>query len=466
MPATPLDSATYRALFGDAEVGRLFTDAAEIRAMLLVEGALAKAQGETGSIPETAAYAIHRASLQVSIGPEQLAEGVGQSAVPVPALVSAFRAQLPPEHAAYVHWGATSQDIIDTALVLRLRQAMAIIERRLVILARSLADIAEAHADAPHGGAHLWPSRRPDLVRRRCRELGRAARHAYRAAGPTCAPAPPRQPLRRRRYEFGAGRAGGPTRAALGGGAGPRDRGGSWHTDRGAMAEFAGWLTLVTGTLGKLGQDLTIMTRSGSATVRLGASGGSSTMPQKSNPVLPSLLVAIARQVAALNGAMQGALIHAEQRDAAAWIVEWLSLPQMVLLTGRALTAAGEAVGGLEPDAAAMQRAIRADGGVAFAEALAFALADTMPRPKAQKAVAGLCRQALDTGTPLADLAAEAYPDADLAAVFHAGSALGTGPARGARLCPRGACAVRRRLNRRAQDSSGARRAGIASCAR
>ena len=428
MPATPLDSATYRALFGDAEVGRLFTDAAEIRAMLLVEGALAKAQGETGSIPETAAYAIHRASLQVSIGPEQLAEGVGQSAVPVPALVSAFRAQLPPEHAAYVHWGATSQDIIDTALVLRLRQAMAIIERRLVILARSLADIAEAHADLPmvartYGQAAVptsfgavaasWGAPLVTHIERLTDLRPRLLRVSLSGAAGTSS---------------ALGEQAGPTRAALAAALDLRDRGGSWHTDRGAMAEFAGWLTLVTGTLGKLGQDLTIMTRSGSATVRLGASGGSSTMPQKSNPVLPSLLVAIARQVAALNDAMQGALIHAEQRDAAAWIVEWLSLPQMVLLTGRALTAAGEAVGGLEPDAAAMQRAIRADGGVAFAEALAFALADTMPRPKAQKAVAGLCRQVLDTGTPLADLAAEAYPDADLAAVFHAGSALGQAP--------------------------------------
>ncbi len=428
MPATPLDSATYRGLLGDAEIGRLFTDAAEIRALLLVEGALAKAQGQTETIPETAARAIHRASLEVSIDPDQLAEGVGKSAVPVPALVAAFRAELAPEHAAYVHWGATSQDIVDTALMLRLRQAAAIIEGRLTALARALADLAEAHAALPMAARTYGQAAVPTSFGAVVASWGAPLLpHLQRLEG-----------LRPRLLRVslagaaGTGSALGPeaagTRAALAAALDLGDPGKGWHTDRAAVAEFAGWLTLVTGSLGKMGQDLTLMTRSGGATVRLGTSGGSSTMPQKANPVLPSLLVAIARQVAALNGAMQGALVHAEQRDATAWLAEWLSLPQMVLLAGRALSAAAEIVDGLEPDATAMTRDLDEGGGLVFAEVLTFALARTMARPEAQKAVAALCRQALETSTPLAELAAKAFPDANVPALFDAGGALGQAP--------------------------------------
>ena len=429
MPATPLDSATYRALLGDAELARLFTDAAEIRAMLLVEGALARAQGETGAIPETAARAIHRASLEVSIDPAQLADGVGRSAVPVPALVSAFRAALAPEHAAHVHWGATSQDIVDTALVLRLRQATAILERRLVGVARSLGALAEAHADLPMAARTYGQIAVPTSFGAVAAAWGAPLLgHLERLVGL-------RPRLLRVSLSGAAGTASAlgqdpaQVRAGLARTLDLGDPGGTWHADRSGIAEFAGWLALVTGSLGKMGTDLTLMTRSGSAEVRLGSSGGSSTMPQKANPVLPSLLVALARQTAALNGAVQDALVHAEQRDATAWLVEWLSLPQMVLLAGRALTAAAETLDGLAPDADAMASHLGADGGMAFAEALSFALARAMPRPEAQRAVAGLCREAEAVGAGLAEVAARAYPDVDLTGVFDPRRALGEAPA-------------------------------------
>ena len=153
MPATPFDSAIYRDLLGDAEVGRLFTDSAEVRSMLLVEGALAKAQGRLGLIPEVSAAAIHRASMEVQIDPSGLAEETGRSAVSVPALVAAFRkAMKAPDHSQYVHWGATSQDIMDTALVLRLRQVLAIYEARLDVTLATLGQLAETHAETPMAG--------------------------------------------------------------------------------------------------------------------------------------------------------------------------------------------------------------------------------------------------------------------------------------------------------------------------
>ncbi len=150
MPASPLDSALYRDLFGDADLARLFTDSAEVRALLLVEGALAQVQGKLGLIPAESAAFLHRASLEVQIDPAGLAPETGSNAVPIPALIAAFRKALEaPQHAQYVHWGATSQDIMDTALALRLRQSIAILEPRLTALTTALGQLAQAHAALP-----------------------------------------------------------------------------------------------------------------------------------------------------------------------------------------------------------------------------------------------------------------------------------------------------------------------------
>ena len=131
MAASVFDSALFARLFPTGEMGRLFTDTAEIRAMLLVEGTLAKVQGEAGIIPTDSAAFIHRASLEHQIDPGGLALATGQNGVAIPALLAAFRKVMEaPDHAQYVHWGATSQDITDTALMLRLRQALSLVRPR------------------------------------------------------------------------------------------------------------------------------------------------------------------------------------------------------------------------------------------------------------------------------------------------------------------------------------------------
>ena len=150
MSVSPFDSAMLRDLFTDREVATLFTDTAELRAMLVVEGMLAKVQGALGVIPSESAAFIHRSSLEVQIDPAGLSEATGQNGVCIPALVAAFRKEMEaPEHAQYAHWGATSQDIIDTGLALRLRQALALIEARGERMAKALARLAESHAETP-----------------------------------------------------------------------------------------------------------------------------------------------------------------------------------------------------------------------------------------------------------------------------------------------------------------------------
>ncbi|MFT4960928.1 MAG: 3-carboxy-cis,cis-muconate cycloisomerase, partial [Paracoccaceae bacterium] len=139
MAGSVFDSALYSNLFPTGDVGRLLTDTAETRAMMLVEGSLAKVQGAQGIIPDESAGFIARAAMELQIDPAGLAKATGQNGVSVPALVAAFRTLMQaPEHGQYVHWGATSQDIMDTGLMLRLRQALTLIEADLTALLHTL----------------------------------------------------------------------------------------------------------------------------------------------------------------------------------------------------------------------------------------------------------------------------------------------------------------------------------------
>lgn len=429
MPASPFDSALYGGLMGDAEIGRLLTDSAEVRAMLIVEGALARVQGELGLIPAVSARAIHRASLEAAIDPAGLAAETGRSGVPVPALVAAFRAQMQaPEHAAYVHWGATSQDIVDTALALRLRQVLAIARSRLRALLAALAELAEAHAGLPMAGRTWGQAATPTSFGAVVAAWGRPLlRHLERldaleprllvvslagAAG-TLSAMGPRGPE---------------VRAALAEALGLADPGAGWHDGRDTIAELGGWLAGLTGSLGKIGEDLALMAQSEIGEVRLPAGGGSSTMPQKSNPVKPALLSALAAHAAAQAATLYGALRHRQQRDGAAWFAEWLALPQMLVAGGRALFVAGELAEGLAPVPGRLAAPLREGLGLAFAEALSFRLSAEMPRPEAQAAAKALCAEAVETGTPLAELAARAHPGIDWRAVFDPEAQLGTAP--------------------------------------
>ena len=429
MPATPYDSAIFGDLFGDAELGRLFSDSAEIRAMLLALGALARAQGAVGLIPEISAAAIHRDALELTIDPGGLAAETGTSAVVVPALIKAFRHGMQaPEHAQYVHWGATSQDIIETGLILRLRQVIAIQEARLVGLIKALGGLAARHAELPMAartyaqlatvtsfGAVVTSWGQPLL--RHLDRLGGVRDDllcvSLSGAAGTLAAMGPKGPE---------------VRAGLAAGLGLADPGGSWHAERDRIGAFAGWMTQVAVSLGKIGEDLILLSQSGIEEVALGQGGGSSTMPQKSNPVQPSLLVALGRHLVALNAAMQGAGMHRQQRDGAAWFTEWLSLPQMCLGLGRALTLAVDLADGLTPDAGRMEAGIDGGLGLIHAEALSFALAARMPRPEAQAAVKELCVAARQTQRSLADLAAQRWPDSDFGRLFSPAAQLGTAP--------------------------------------
>lgn len=424
------DSGLYRGLFTEPEAARLFTDSAEIRAMLIVEGALARAQGDLGLIPRDSAEAIHRASLEVAIDPAALAAETARSAVPVPALVASFRAAMKaPEHAQWVHWGATSQDIMDSGLALRLRQYLTLVEAGLTATLQALAALAKAHAELPMAARTWGQAATPTSFGAQAASWGRPLLRQLAALDPL------RGDLLCVSLSGAAGtlsamgERGAEVRAALARELGLADPGSSWHAERDRIARLSAWIATTAGALGRFGEDLMLMTQHGLGEVRLAEAGGSSTMPQKQNPVLPALLSALARHAAGLDATLQAASLHRQARDGAAWFTEWLALPQHCLGLARAVAAAETLARGLAPDPAAMARLLDDGSGLIHAEALSFALARHMPRPEAQAAVKRLCATCRDTSRPLPELAAETWPDLDLAAVFDAGANLGTAPA-------------------------------------
>ncbi|MDF1855951.1 lyase family protein [Pseudooceanicola sp.] len=424
------DSQLYSKLFPTGEIGRLFSDSAELRAMLLVEGTLAKVQGAAGVIPELSGTFIHRAALELPLDPGGMAAATGQNGVPVPALVAAFRAAMQaPEHAQYLHWGATSQDIMDTALMLRLRQVLALIDTGLGGLLTDLANLAETHADLPMAGRTYgqlaapvsfgavvaqwgWPllDLRGELANIRADGL---LVSLSGAAGTGSKLGPDPAALRR----------------ALAEALGLRDPGRSWHADRGPVLRIAAWLARLAAALGKIGEDLILAVQSGIGEVALAAVGASSTMPQKQNPVAASVLVALAHQVAALNGALLLAGSPRQQRDGADWFTEWLSLPGLVLASASALETARALVPGIVPIPVAMAAALTASRGMIHAEALSFRLAAHMPRPEAQAAVKQACQNAMSQGRHLAEVAAETWPEIDTDDVFDPARQMGSAPA-------------------------------------
>jgi 3-carboxy-cis,cis-muconate cycloisomerase len=429
MATSPFDSHLYRDLMHDGEVGKLFSDSAEVRAMMIVEGALAKAQADVGLIPETAAAAIQRASMEIQIDPGALCAETGKNAVPVPAFVRLFREEMnAPEHAQFLHYGATSQDIMDTALMLRMRQVLAILDERLGSILAGLAELAETHAATPMAGRTYgqtatltsfgavvaswgWP-----LIKLRARLEALQAEvlvvSLSGAAGTLST----------------MGDSGAAVRSGFAAGLGLGEQLGSWHSDRSSIAGLAGWLTQVTTTLGKMGEDLILLTQSDTGEIALGGTGASSTMPQKQNPVQPSVLVALGRTSVGLNSVIQGAAMARQQRDGAAWMSEWMTLPQVCMACAKATSIAQGLTKSMQPIPAKMMANADDGRGLIYAEALSFVLAKNMARPDAQAQVKAFCARVQAGDGSLHELATAAFPDVELTPAFDPKEQLGLAP--------------------------------------
>ena len=403
---TPLDSSIFGPLFSDDEISSLLSDEAYARALVEVEIALARAEALVGIVPADAAEQIAKAQsdkIDIAI----LAKGTSRSGFPIIALIEQLREQAGSEAAQYVHWGATTQDIMDTACILQARGVIQILHRRLGDVARQLCQLAERHrATLLAGRTHSQQALPITFGLKVAGWLAPLVRHAQRLTE-----------ISGRLFVVQFGGATG-TLSALG------DRGVSvaealalqlnlaapempWHAQRDNLAEFAGWLSLTTGSLAKMAQDVILMAQT--EVGELGESaeqgrGGSSTMPQKSNPITSELIVAAARMNGSLLSAMHQALIQEHERATHGWQVEWLTLPQMMLLSGGALKHALYLAKNLQVDASAMRSNIARYNDLILAEAAVFALAKAMPRSSAEELVKKACAVALSRNKSLIEV--------------------------------------------------------------
>jgi 3-carboxy-cis,cis-muconate cycloisomerase len=405
MSVNPADSEIYGALWETAEMRVLFSDATQVQLMLDVESALARAEAKLGLLPQQVAEAISKAARVENLRIERIAEGTRETGVPVPALVSELGRVAGEEAARYIHLGATTQDILDTALVLQMRRALEYLRRDLVALARALARSAREYRDTPMAGRTHLQQAVPITFGLKCAVWASPlAAHVERLD----------QAARRGQVVQFGGAAG--TLAALGAngvavaealahelGLGVPDL--PWHVARDIVAEIVALLGLVCGSLSKFALDVSLLMQTEVAEVfepHAPGRGGSSTMPQKRNPVAAEYIIAATRGVHALVPLMLTAMAQDHERATGPWQSEALALPQCFVLCAGAVAHALAIAGGMTIDAARMRRNLQLGGGLIMAEAVATGLAPVMGRAAAHHALQRVSDRAIAEGKTLA----------------------------------------------------------------
>ncbi|MEO1537237.1 MAG: 3-carboxy-cis,cis-muconate cycloisomerase [Pseudomonadota bacterium] len=328
------------ALFGDPDISALWSAEAQLAHYRAFEAALAESLGVVGRVEAEHARTAAEVARSSKIDLAHLAEGTAQDGLPIPAFIRALR-DVAGEAAPAIHTGATSQDVLDTALALTLRAVSDVLLDGLGGLNDALAELIAQHGRRALMGRTRMQAALPITVADRV-ETWRQPLHAHIDAVIALRPRVEQLQLggavgTRAAFEGDADRIAAHVAQSLGLALGP-----VWHTDRSGIVDYASRLSLVTGTLGKIGQDIALMAQQGVGDVALTSGGGSSAMPHKSNPIRAELLVTLARFNATQVAGMHHAMIHEQERSGAAWALEWMILPQMTSATARALAAATE----------------------------------------------------------------------------------------------------------------------------
>ena len=410
MPAFPtsttvFDSILFRDAFGTPAMREVFSDFRLISRYAEVEIALAKAEARCGVIPAQAAEEIARHTNVAAFDFDLLRQETDIVGYPILPLVHQMARQCG-EAGRYVHWGATTQDIMDTAVILQVRDGLKIIEEDIIALRVILADLSKRYRDTPMAGrTHLQQALPVTFGYKTAIYLAMFDRHAERLA----------QLKPRVLVGQFAGAAG--TLASLG------DMGfevqqalceelglgvpvSTWHVARDSLAEAVSFLALVTGSLGKIALDLMIMASTEFAEVYepfVKGRGASSTMPQKRNPISSELMLAAAKGVRQHAGLVLDAMVQDFERATGPWHAEWMAIPESFVLTAGALHQAKFALGGLIVDEKKMAENLDISRGLIVAEAVMMGLAPQIGRQEAHDIVYDACRVANEKNTSLAD---------------------------------------------------------------
>ena len=400
-------------LFRYEAIDLIFADRQYLQALLDFEAALARAEAKAGVIPAADAQIIAAACHADQFSVEELAEQTAHSgnvAIPLIKKLTELVAKQNKDAARFVHWGATSQDAMDTGTVLQLRLALEVVDRDLARLTSTLASLADKHRATPIA-AHTWmqqalPTTFGFIV---AGWLDAILRHRSRLAD-----------LRTRNLALQFGGAVG-TLAALSG-RGPAVASAlaedlhlplppiSWHTHRDRIVEITAALGLMAGTLGKIARDISLHAQTEIAELAEPAGegrGGSSTMPQKRNPVTCATVLAAAQRVPGLVSAMFSCMLQEQERGLGGWQAEWETLPEIVCLAGGALHHLGEMLSGLHVDENRMRQNLDATRGLLFAEAVTMALGDRLGKMPAHMLLEAACKKARAENRHLKDVLRE-----------------------------------------------------------
>jgi 3-carboxy-cis,cis-muconate cycloisomerase len=412
MAASIIDSTIFQGIFTTDAMRQVWSDENRTAKYVEIERALAIVQGRLGIIPKEAADEIVSHCRIEEIDMARLRQQTERIGYPILGVVTQLNQLCRDKLGEYVHWGATTQDITDTATVLQIREALDLVDGELEAIASAMAKLAKDHRLTPViGRSNLQQAIPVTFGYKMAGLLSAILRHRERLAQ-----------LRERVLvgEF-AGAAG--TLASLETGAMETQAGLcaelglkqpviAWHTIRDNIAETGALLGLIGGTLGKLSMDVKLMMQTEVGEVfepYHHGRGSSSTMPQKRNPIASCYIhaaISVVRQHAA---ALMDAMVADHERSTGPWEIEWIVLPEAFCLIAGALKQSRAVLEGLEVDAAAMRRNIEMTGGLVMSEAVMMGLGPHIGREFAHDLVYDLCRESLATKTPLIDLLA-AHP--------------------------------------------------------
>jgi 3-carboxy-cis,cis-muconate cycloisomerase len=393
----------FSAIFVPQELREAVSDRAWLQGMLDAEHALAKAGAAVGVVPEDAAARIGEACRADLYDPAQIADDGRAVGNPAEPLVRELRSAVGDEAADYVHLGATSQDIVDTAAMLVSRRAVALVLAELDRLADGCAELAREHRMTPMAARTLLQQAVPTTF-------------GLKAAGWLVSVLEARRWLAAVRDEQLAAQLGGAagTLAALGDDAlgivrlYARELGLGepllpWHAHRQRVAELGAALGATAGTAAKVGGDIVLLAQTEVGEVSEATAGRSSTMPQKQNPVRSTLAVACARLASGHAGVLLGGLAHEHERAVGGWHAEWEALSGALAFSGGAAAAAADAVTGLDVDVERMRANLDATGGGVVAERISFALTARLGRSGAHEVVTDAARASSFRDALLAD---------------------------------------------------------------
>ena len=407
MAATAFDSVILGNLFSTEAMRCVFLDQTRIAIYLDIEAALARVEARLGIVPAAAADEISAQAKFEHIDLDLLRRRTEVVGSPIIPLVEQLVARCAGDLGQYVHWGATTQDLTDTAMVIQIREALALVDGDLQTISDSLANLARRYRDTPMAGRSMLQHAVPITFGLKAAEvLAAIERHRARL-----------KELRPRALVGQFGGAAG-TLASLGARGlevqrelmkelqlGEPEI--TWHTHRDGFAEIGGFLAMVTGTLAKFATDIKLMmqTEVGEASEPAEAGrGSSSTMPQKRNPVACNFIVACAAIVRQNAASLFESMVQDHERASGPWLVEWIAIPEIFLAASGALYHARNLAAGLHIDEKRMRKNLDATGGLIASEAVMMALAPHLGRERAHELVGEISRTSRNQRKPFLDL--------------------------------------------------------------